>query len=73
VPAHVRLKSKDLIPGYLVQVRLQLEIDERDEPANPLAAFKFGPLFYERHRVAATAATSALGLRYARGLCHSEF
>lgn len=57
-------------------MRLQLEIDERDESANPLATFKFGPLFYERHCVTSSASTTTIctaGLRYTRGLCDPEF
>jgi len=57
-------------------MRLQLEIDELDEPAYPLATLKFRPLFYERHRVAGgtdTTSTTTVGLRYTRGLCNTEF
>jgi len=56
-------------------MRLQLEINARDEPAYPLATFQFGSLFYERHVVTGGTEniTTTMGLRYTRGLCDTEF
>lgn len=50
-----------------MQMRLQFEINERYELAYSLAAFQFGPLFHERHRVASGSSTT--GPCRARGLC----